>query len=237
MTVSADARPDAVKDGGFVHLHTHTEYSMLDGAAKLDDLFAEAQRLGMDSLAITDHGYLFGAYDFWSKAKAAGVKPIIGLEAYVAPGHQHRTDKEKTRWGEPHQRGDDVSGGGAYTHMTLLSETTEGMHNLFRMGSIASLDSVYAKWPRLDRELLSQYSKGLIATTGCPSGEVQTRLRLGQYREAMQAASDFRDIFGKDNYYCEIMHHGLDIERRVMTDLRRLAKDLGLPFVATNDLH
>ena len=237
MTVSADARPDAVKDGGFVHLHTHTEYSMLDGAAKLDDLFAEAQRLGMDSLAITDHGYLFGAYDFWSKAKAAGVKPIIGLEAYVAPGQQHRTDKEKTRWGEPHQRGDDVSGGGAYTHMTLLSETTEGMHNLFRMGSIASLDSVYAKWPRLDRELLSQYSKGLIATTGCPSGEVQTRLRLGQYREAMQAASDFRDIFGKDNYYCEIMHHGLDIERRVMTDLRRLAKDLGLPFVATNDLH
>ena len=237
MTVSADARADAVKDGGFVHLHTHTEYSMLDGAAKLDDLFAEAHRLGMDSLAITDHGYLFGAYDFWSKATAAGIRPIIGLEAYVAPGHQHRTDKEKTRWGEPHQRGDDVSGGGAYTHMTLLSESTAGMHNLFRMSSIASLDSVYAKWPRLDRELLSQYSSGLIATTGCPSGEVQTRLRLGQYDEAVAAAAEFRDIFGKDNYYCEIMHHGLDIERRVMTDLRRLAKDLGLPFVATNDLH
>ena len=150
----------------FVHLHNHTEYSMLDGAARIKDMFATAQEMGMPAIAMTDHGNVFGAYDFWSKAKAAGVKPIIGLEAYVAPGQQHRTDKEKTRWGEPHQRGDDVSGGGAYTHMTLLSETTEGMHNLFRMGSIASLDSVYAKWPRLDRELLSQYSSGLIATTG-----------------------------------------------------------------------
>ena len=128
---------------GFTHLHVHTEYSMLDGAAKLDDLFAEAQRLGMDSLAITDHGYLFGAYDFWSKAKAAGVKPIIGLEAYVAPGQQHRTDKEKTRWGEPHQRGDDVSGGGAYTHMTLWSENTAGMHNLFRLSSRSSMEGYY----------------------------------------------------------------------------------------------
>ena len=139
MTVSADARADAVKDGGFVHLHTHTEYSMLDGAAKLDDLFAEAQRLGMDSLAITDHGYLFGAYDFWSKATAAGVKPIIGLEAYVTPG-THRSDKSRVQWGSPDQKSDDVSGSGAYTHMTLWSQNTAGMHNLFRLSSLASIE-------------------------------------------------------------------------------------------------
>ncbi|MDO5635021.1 MAG: DNA polymerase III subunit alpha [Micrococcus sp.] len=237
MSNAAETTADALREGGFAHLHNHTEYSMLDGAARLDDLFAEANRLGMDSMAITDHGYLFGAYDFWSKAKAAGIRPIIGVEAYVAPGHQHRSVKDKIRWGEPHQRRDDVSGGGAYTHMTLWSENNTGMRNLFRMSSIASLDAVYAKWPRIDRELLSQYSSGLIATTGCPSGEVQTRLRLGQFREAMEAASELKDIFGAGNFYCELMQHGLDIERRVTEDLRRLAKQLELPLVATNDLH
>ena len=126
MTATSETRAEALKDGGFVHLHTHTEYSMLDGAAKLDELFAEADRLGMQSLAITDHGYLFGAFDFWRQATAAGIKPIIGLEAYLTPGTQHRTDKEKIRWGEPHQRGDDVSGGGAYTHMTMWAENTTG---------------------------------------------------------------------------------------------------------------
>ena len=220
----------------FVHLHTHTEYSMLDGAAKLGELFAETNRLEMPALAITDHGYLFGAHDFWKKAKDAGVKPIIGVEAYVAPG-THRTDKSRVRWGDESQRSDDVSGGGAYTHMTLLSYNNTGMRNLFRASSIASLDSVFGKWPRLDRELLNTYAEGLIATTGCPSGEVQTRLRLGQYREALEAAAEFRDIFGKENYYCELMDHGLSIETRIREDLLRLAKDLDLPLVATNDLH
>lgn len=227
----------ASEDRGFVHLHTHTEYSMLDGAAKLDELFAEANRLGMESMAITDHGYLFGAFDFWSKAKNAGIKPIIGLEAYLAPGHQSRHDKTRVRWGEQGQRGDDVSGGGAYTHMTMLSKNNTGMHNLFKAASIASLDSVYSKWPRIDRDLLSQYSEGIIATTGCPSGEVQTRLRLGQKQEALEAAAEFRDIFGKENFYLEIMQHGLDIERRVFTDLLEIGKKLNLPMVATNDLH
>ncbi|MFD5278974.1 DNA polymerase III subunit alpha [Pseudarthrobacter sp. NPDC058362] len=220
----------------FVHLHTHTEYSMLDGAARLGELFDETERLGMPALATTDHGYLFGAFDFWQKAQAKGIKPIIGVEAYVTPGTA-RTDKERVRWGDESQRKDDVSGGGSYTHMTLLSYNNVGMRNLFRASSIASLDSVFGKWPRLDRELLNTYSEGLIATTGCPSGEVQTRLRLGQYREALEAAAEFRDIFGAENYFCELMDHGLDIERRVTGDLLRLAKELNLPLVATNDLH
>ena len=147
------------------------------------------------------------------------------------------TDKSRVRWGEENQRKDDISGGGSYTHMTLLSYNNVGMRNLFRASSIASLDSVFGKWPRLDRELLNTYSEGLIATTGCPSGEVQTRLRLGQYREALEAAAEFRDIFGAENYFCELMDHGLDIERRVTGDLLRLAKELNLPLVATNDLH
>ncbi|KRF29561.1 DNA polymerase III subunit alpha [Phycicoccus sp. Soil802] len=220
----------------FVHLHVHTEYSMLDGAARIGDLFTKAAEMGMPALATTDHGYVFGAYEFWKKAQGTGVKPIIGVEAYVTPG-THRTDKTRVKWGEDHQSGDDVSGSGAYTHMTLLARNNNGLHNLFRLDSQASLDQVYAKWPRIDRELLGQYGQGLIATTGCPSGEVQTRLRLGQYREALQAASDFRDIFGKDHYFAELMDHGLDIERRVQKDLLRLARELGLPLVATNDLH
>ncbi|MDQ1057913.1 DNA polymerase-3 subunit alpha [Arthrobacter globiformis] len=220
----------------FVHLHTHTEYSMLDGAARLGELFDETERLGMPALATTDHGYLFGAFDFWKKATDKGIKPIIGVEAYVTPGTA-RGDKSRVRWGDESQRKDDVSGGGSYTHMTLLSYNNVGMRNLFRASSIASLDSVFGKWPRLDRELLNTYSEGLIATTGCPSGEVQTRLRLGQYREALEAAAEFRDIFGAENYFCELMDHGLDIERRVTGDLLRLAKELNLPLVATNDLH
>ncbi|MDR7159316.1 DNA polymerase III subunit alpha [Arthrobacter sp. BE255] len=223
-------------NASFVHLHNHTEYSMLDGAARLGELFDETERLGMPALATTDHGYLFGAFDFWKRATDQGIKPIIGVEAYVTPGTA-RTDKSRVRWGEEHQRKDDISGGGSYTHMTLLSYNNAGMRNLFRASSIASLDAVFGKWPRLDRELLNTYSEGLIATTGCPSGEVQTRLRLGQYREALEAASEFRDIFGAENYFCELMDHGLDIERRVTGDLLRLAKDLNLPLVATNDLH
>jgi DNA polymerase-3 subunit alpha len=209
---------------------------MLDGAARLGELFDETERLGMPALATTDHGYLFGAFDFWKRATDQGIKPIIGVEAYVTPGTA-RTDKSRVRWGEESQRKDDISGGGSYTHMTLLSYNNAGMRNLFRASSIASLDAVFGKWPRLDRELLNTYSEGLIATTGCPSGEVQTRLRLGQYREAVEAAAEFRDIFGAENYFCELMDHGLDIERRVTGDLLRLAKDLNLPLVATNDLH
>jgi len=220
-------------DDSFVHLHVHSEYSMLDGAARVKPLIEKAVAEGMPAVAVTDHGNVFGAFDFWRTATEAGIKPIIGTEAYITPG-THRSDRTRVRWGDG--GGDDVSGAGSYTHMTLLSESTEGMHNLFRLSSLASLEGYYFK-PRMDRELLSTYSKGLIATTGCPSGEIQTRLRLGQYKEAVQAASDYRDIFGKENYFCEIMDHGLGIERRIMTDLIKLAGELDLPLVATNDLH
>ncbi len=219
--------------GSFVHLHAHTEYSMLDGAARLSELFEETSRLDMPALAMTDHGNVFGAYDFYRRARAAGVKPIIGTEAYVTPG-THRGDRTRVRWGGGGE--DDVSGAGAYTHLTLLAETTAGMHNLFRLSSRASLEGFYFK-PRMDRELLATYATGLIATTGCPSGEVQTRLRLGQYAEARRAAADLRDVFGRGNVFCELMDHGLGIERRVRTDLLRLARDLDLPLLATNDLH
>mgnify|MGYP003610557553 CR=1 FL=1 len=205
----------------FVHLHVHTEYSMLDGAARIGDLYKRAAEMGMPAIATTDHGYLFGAYDFWKKSKDTGVKPIIGVEAYVTPG-THRTDKTRTLWGDERTvRSDDVSAGGAYTHMTMLATDNASMANLFTMSSLASLDQVYAKWPRIDRELLHRYGKGMIATTGCPSGEIQTRLRLGQYDLAREAAAEFRDIFGAENYFLELMDHGNSIERRTREDLMR----------------
>jgi len=224
----------AVSRDSFVHLHVHTEYSMLDGAARLTDLFAECERTGMPAIAITDHGNVYGAYDFWSRGQAAGIKPIIGIEAYVAP--EHRRHKQPVLWGTPAQRNDDVSGAGAYTHMTLLAETTEGMHNLFKLSSLASLEGYFRK-PRLDRELLSQYAAGLIATTGCAGGEVATRLRLGQYDRALAAAAEFRDIFGADNYFAELMDHGLEVERRTADGLRQIATALRLPYLVTNDSH
>ncbi len=220
----------------FVHLHVHTEYSMLDGAARLDDLFTEANRLGQTALATTDHGYLFGAYDFWRTARKHGIKPIIGVEAYLTPGTS-RFDRTRVRWGEDSQSGDDVSARGAYTHLTLLAKNNTGMHNLFRMSSLASLEGQWGKWPRMDAELLSTYSEGMIATSGCASGEVQTRLRLGQWDEAVRAAAEMQDIFGRENYYIEVMDHGIDIERRTIADLFRLAKHIGAPLLATNDLH
>ncbi|MDP9092071.1 MAG: DNA polymerase III subunit alpha [Actinomycetota bacterium] len=206
---------------------------MLDGAARLTELFTETARMGMPALAMTDHGNVFGAYDFYKKATAAGVKPIIGMEAYLTP-NTSRYDRSRVRWSGGGD--DDVSGGGAFTHMTLLAETTPGMHNLFRLASRASLEGFFYK-PRADRELLSQYAGGLIGTTGCPSGEIQTWLRIGNYAKARASAGEFRDIFGAGNFYLELMDHGLDIETRVREDLLRLARDLELPMIATNDLH
>jgi DNA polymerase-3 subunit alpha len=228
VTASGNGRHDS-----FVHLHVHTEYSMLDGAARLDDLFAGCDRMGMPALAMTDHGNVFGAYDFVKKADAAGIKPIIGMEAYLTPG-THRGERTRVRWAEGGE--DDVSGSGSYTHMTLLATTTESMHNLFRLSSRASLEGFFYK-PRADRELLEQYGRGLIATTGCPSGEIQTWLRIGDYAKARAAAGEFRDIFGVENFFCELMDHGIGIEKRAHDGLLRLAKDLNLPLVATNDLH
>ena len=217
----------------FVHLHVHTEYSMLDGAARLGGLFAEVARLDMPAVAMTDHGYLYGAYEFYNAAKAAGVKPIIGLEAYVAP--ESRFTKRRTSWSN-NGSDDDVSGGGAYTHMTLLALDTAGLHNLFRLASYASLEGYYRK-PRIDRELLARYATGLVGTTGCPGGEIPIRLRGGDYAGARAAAGELRDIFGRENFFVELMDHGIEVERRYTEDLLRLGAEIGLGKIATNDLH
>ncbi len=217
----------------FVHLHVHTEYSMLDGAARLTQLTERAAELGMPAVAMTDHGNVFGAYEFYKKAKAAGVKPIIGIEAYFTPNISRFERKGVNFYGGGP---DDVSARGAYTHMTLLSESTEGMHNLFRLTTGAWSDGFF-KHPRMDRDLLAQHSRGIIGTTGCPSGEVQVHLRHGHYDAARKAAADFQDILGRDNYFLELMDHGLDIENRVRDGLLRLAKDLQIPLLATNDSH
>ena len=211
---------------------------MLDGASLLDGLFERTARLEMPAIAMTDHGNLHGAFDFWSKARAHGVKPIIGLEAYLTPGTR-REERRRVRWGRgdlAEEGGDDVAGGGAYTHMTMWASSTEGMHNLFRLASRSSIEGFYYK-PRADRELLNQYAEGLIASTGCPSGEVQTRLRLGQYDEARTAAAEYQEIFGKENFFLELMDHDIEIEKRTRDDLLRLGKELGIPPLATNDSH
>ncbi|CAM3127352.1 DNA polymerase III subunit alpha [Stackebrandtia soli] len=218
----------------FVHLHVHTEYSMLDGAAKMKPMFAEVKRLGMSTIAMTDHGNMYGGYEFYNEATKAGVKPIIGIEAYLAPGD--RSVKKPVRWGRPDQKGDDVSGGGAYTHMTMLARDAPGLRNLMTLASLASFEGQYQK-PRMDVELLQRHGSGIIATTGCPSGEVQTRLRLGHDQEAIEAAAKYQEIFGKENFFLELMHHDLDIEMRVRDGLLDIGKRLGLKPIATNDSH
>ena len=205
---------------------------MLDGAARIESLAQEVAKSGDGAIAMTDHGNVFGAFDFYKTMKKNGVKPIIGIEAYVAP--ESRFDKKRVKWAEGGE--DDVSAGGAYTHMTILAENNVGLSNLFRLSSLASLEGFYYK-PRIDQELLSKYSQGLIATTGCPGGEIQTRIRMGAYNDARAAAAAYRDIFGAENYFVEIMDHGIEIEKRVKDDLLKLAKELGLPLLATNDLH
>ncbi|WP_114422688.1 DNA polymerase III subunit alpha [Nocardioides houyundeii] len=223
----------AGSNDNFVHLHVHTEYSMLDGAARLQQMAERTAELGMPAIAMTDHGNVFGAYEFYKKAKKAGIKPIIGIEAYFTPNIS-RFERKRVNFykGGP----DDVSSRGAYTHMTLLSESTEGMHNLFRLSTGAWRDGFF-QHPRMDRELLAQHGRGIIGTTGCPSGEVQVHLRHGNYDAARQTAADFQDILGRENYFLELMDHGLSIESRVREGLLRLAKDLQIPLLATNDSH
>src|SRR6266516_763242 len=172
---------------------------MLDGAARLKDMFAEASRLNMPAVAITDHGNMHGAYDFYKQATAAGITPVIGIEAYVAP--ESRFTKARLRWGRPDQKSDDVSGGGSYTHMTIWARDAPGLHNLFKLNSYAWLDGYYVKWARMDAEVLAEHAQGLMATTGCPSGEVQTRLRLGHDEEAFKAAAKYQEIFGRENFF------------------------------------
>ncbi|MBQ1120592.1 DNA polymerase III subunit alpha [Streptomyces smyrnaeus] len=221
-------------DKPFTHLHVHTQYSLLDGAARLKDMFNACNEMGMSHIAMTDHGNLHGAYDFFHSAKDAGVTPIIGIEAYLAPDHRRNT--RPVKWGTPHQKRDDVSGNGAYTHMTMWARNATGLHNLFRAQSRASLEGFFRK-PRMDRELLAEYAEGLMATTGCPSGEVSTKIRLDMEDEALKAAGEYQDIFGKENFFVELMDHGIDIDKRARDGLERIAKKINAPFIVTNDSH
>jgi DNA polymerase-3 subunit alpha len=219
----------------FVHLHNHTEYSMLDGAAKISPMLAEAQRLEMPAIGMTDHGNMFGASEFYNAATKVGITPIIGVEAYVAPAS--RFDTRRILWGDPSQKSDDVSGSGSYTHLTMVAENATGLRNLFKLTSLASFEGQLGKWSRMDAEIIAEHAEGIIATTGCPSGEVQTRLRLGQVDEAIASAAKWREIFGPDNYFLELMDHGLSIERRVRDGLLDVGRKLGIRPLATNDCH
>jgi len=206
----------------FTHLHVHTEYSLLDGSSKIKELAVKAKELGMDSMAITDHGAMFGVIDFYRAAKENGIKPILGCEVYVAPGS--RFDREN------------VHGEDRYYHLVLLAENNEGYQNLMKIVSKGYVDGFYYK-PRVDEETLRKYHTGLIALSACLAGEVSRYLERGLYEEAKTAANKYRDIFGDGNYFLELQDHGIPQQRQVNQGLLRLSRELMIPLVATNDCH
>ncbi|MCI8668011.1 MAG: DNA polymerase III subunit alpha [Lachnospiraceae bacterium] len=206
----------------FTHLHVHTEYSLLDGSCKIKEITERAKELGMDSLAITDHGVMYGVIDFYRAAKAAGVKPIIGCEVYVAPGS--RFDKEA---GNNEEK---------YYHLVLLAENNTGYSNLMKIVSKAFVEGFYYK-PRVDYELLKEYGEGIIALSACLAGEVQRYLARGFYEEGKKAALKYQEIFGKGNYFLELQDHGIPEQKAVNSGLLRMSKELGIDLVATNDVH
>ena len=206
----------------FTHLHVHTEYSLLDGSAKIGELVLRAKELGFDSLAITDHGVMYGVIDFYKACKKAGIKPILGCEVYVAPNS--RFDRE-------------LSGGeDRYHHLILLAENNTGYENLTRIVSRGFMDGFYYR-PRVDRELLSEYHEGLICTSACLAGEVQRFLVRNMYEEAKACALSYQEIFGEGNYFLELQDHGLPEQKKVNQGLMRLHAETGIPLVATNDSH
>ncbi len=205
----------------FVHLHVHTEYSLLDGACRIGELVDKAVSFGMKALAITDHGVMYGVVDFYEACNKAGIKPILGAEVYTAA--RSRFDREP---------GLDAD----YGHLILLSETDEGYHNLIRIVSASFTEGFYYK-PRVDRELLRTYSRGLIALSGCLKGDVAQRILAGDIDGARETALSYRDIFGSDNYFLELQSNGMEEQRIVNAGLIRLSKELDIPLVATNDVH
>jgi DNA polymerase-3 subunit alpha len=207
----------------FVHLHLHTDYSMLDGACDVEKLVKRVKELGMPAVAMTDHGNIFGVVHFVNAAKAAGVKPIVGCELYVCKKEDHHTGRMAPE-------------GDTYNHLLVLAENEEGYRNLTKITSEASLHGFYYK-PRISKTFLAEHSKGLIGLSGCLKGEVAERLTEGNYDAARGAAATFRDIFGEKNFYLEIQDQGLEMEHRIRPGLFQLEKDLGLPLVATNDSH
>ncbi len=204
----------------FVHLHTHSHYSLLDGLTKIDTLVERVTELGMDTVALTDHGVLYGAIEFYKKAKKAGVKPILGIEAYIAP--RDRFSKEANE---------------RYYHMILVAENPTGWKNIMKLSSHSQLEGYYYK-PRMDRELLQKYHEGIIATSGCLGGEVAQCLLQGKYEDAKRIALEYQDIFGKGNYFIEIQKHAHvpDCEK-IWADIIRLSRETGIPLVATQDSH
>lgn len=205
----------------FVHCHLHTEYSLLDGASRIEPLMRAAAEMGMPAIAVTDHGTMYGAVEFYLQARQHGLTPIIGVEAYVAP--RRHTDRDPKLDVNPH-------------HLVLLATDVEGYRNLLRLTSRAHLDGFYYK-PRVDRELLAQHSRGLIALSGCLQGEVTRAILRDDLRAAREVAAAYRDIFGSGNYYLEIQQHGLPDQERNIRGMLQLARDLDLPLVATNDVH
>ncbi len=207
---------------GFVHLHVHTEYSLLDGSNKISEYVARVKELGMDSAAITDHGVMYGVIDFYREAKKAGINPVLGCEVYVAPGS--RFDREITG-------GDD-----RYYHLVLLAENNTGYANLMKIVSKGFVDGYYYK-PRVDKELLRQYHEGIIALSACLAGEVQRYLARGMYEDAKEKALEYQDIFGRGNYFLELQDHGIPEQRLVNQRLLQMSEELGIELAATNDVH
>ncbi len=206
----------------FTHLHVHTEYSLLDGSNKIKNLIARVKELGMDSVAITDHGVMYGVIDFYKEATAAGIHPVIGCEVYVAPGS--RFDKSGTQ------------AGNRYYHLILLAENDTGYHNLCKIVSHGFTEGFYYK-PRIDKEILRTYHEGIIALSACLAGEIPEALRTGRYETALAAAREMSEIFGPDHFYLELQDHGIPEQKTVNQGLLRLAQDTGLELVATNDVH
>ncbi|HEX9607072.1 MAG TPA: PHP domain-containing protein, partial [Gemmatimonadaceae bacterium] len=207
----------------FVHLHCHSEYSLLDGANRIDDLINRALEFEQPALAITDHGNLHGAWEFQEKAKKAGLKPIIGMEAYVAPGDRRARDRIGGDRGKP------------YYHLVLLAQNATGYKNLVKLSSLAYTEGFYAK-PRMDRELLAKYNEGIVVSSACMAGEIAHHLLSDEYDEARAAASWYADVF-RDRYYLEVQAHDSENQATLNRRVFQLAEELNLPVLATNDAH
>ncbi len=203
----------------FVHLHLHSEYSLLDGACRLEELCRAVKEKGQTAVAVTDHGVMFGAVDFYKIAKKHGIKPIIGCEVYVAPGS--RFDREKN---------------GKYNHLVLLCENETGYKNLIKMVSLSFTEGFYAK-PRIDKDLLKQYSEGLIASSACLAGEIPSALLKNDYAAAKNAALWYKNVFGENNFFLELQDHGMPEQKQINPVIKQLSKETGIPLIATNDAH
>lgn len=218
----------------FTHLHVHTEFSMLDGASRLDELVGKAAAEGMPALGMTDHGNMYGVVDFYKQCKEKGIKPIIGTEAYMA--HEHRSERPSRRGRIDDSGGETESGGKVYYHLTLLAENNIGYKNLIKLSSLAFLEGYYYQ-PRMDWELLQRHSEGIIATSGCLGGHVLQKMLKGDISGAESDAGRLQDIFGKDNFFIEIQDHGIAEQHQTNPQLIELAKKIGAPLLATNDTH